>query len=101
MQGLFAWVACIADAWPVAEYKLLLEECAFEVELVERHDALLGAMVDTVRRRLVGAQLASGLGKLELPAIDLESAAAIARSAADAIEEGRLGYALMIARKPC
>lgn len=99
LQGLFAWVACIADAWPVEEYISLLEECAFEVELVERHDALLGTLVDGLRRRLVGAQLASGLGKLELPGIDLESASAIARSAADAIQDGRLGYTLVIATK--
>jgi arsenite methyltransferase len=100
LQGLFAWVACIADAWPVEEYRSLLEECAFEVELVERHDALLGTLVDGIRRRLVGAQLASGLGKLELPGLDLAAAAALARSAADAIEDGRLGYALVVATKP-
>jgi hypothetical protein len=81
------------------DYRSLLEESNFKLELVERHDALLRTLVDNIRRRLVGAQLASGLGGLELLGIDLDSAAALARSAADAVRDGRLGYLLMVATK--
>lgn len=100
LQSLSAWVACIADARPLAEHRSLLDECGFQVELAERHDELLETMVDSIRRRLVAAQLASGLGKLELPGLDLDSAAVMARSAAGAVKDGRLGYALVIATKP-
>lgn len=100
LDSLLAWSACIADAQPAEGYRSILESCGFEVEMVERHDAALGGLVDRVRRRLVGAQLASGLGKLDLPWIDLITATSLARSAVRAIEDGRLGYALLVAAKP-
>lgn len=99
LDSLLAWSACITDARPVEEYCSILETCGFEVDLVECHDAALVELVDRVRRRLVGAQLASGLGKLDLPGIDLTAAASLARSAMRAIVGGRLGYALLLAVK--
>ncbi|TAN31717.1 class I SAM-dependent methyltransferase [bacterium] len=100
LVGLLGWVACIADARPVAEYRSTLEACGFVVELVEHHDTALATLVDGIRRRLVGAQLASTLGKLDLPGIDLAAATSLARGAARAIEDRRLGYALLLAAKP-
>jgi ubiquinone/menaquinone biosynthesis C-methylase UbiE len=99
LQSLFAWAGCIAGAQPLEDYRSLLEQSNFEVELVEHHDALLRTLVDNIRRRLVGAQVASGLGRLGLAGIDLDSATAIARSAADAVRDGRLGYVLIVATK--
>jgi ubiquinone/menaquinone biosynthesis C-methylase UbiE len=99
LQSLFGWVGCIAGAQPLEDYRSLLEESNFKVELVEHHDALLRVLVDNIRRRLVGAQVASGLGRLELAGIDLDSATAMARSAADAVRNGRLGYVLIVATK--
>ena len=99
LDSLLAWSACITDARPVGEYRSILETGGFEVDLVERHDAALADLVDGVRRRVVGAQLASGLGKLDLPGIDLTAAASLARSAMRAIVSGRLGYALLVATK--
>ena len=100
LEGLLAWAACVADARPVDDYRATLEGCGFEVDMVEFHDQALSTLVDDIRRRLVGAQLASGLGKLELPRIDLAKASALARSAARAIEDHRLGYILLVATKP-
>jgi len=100
LEGLHAWVACVADARPVDDYRSILEGCGFDVDLVEFHDQALSTLVDDIRRRLVGAQLASRLGKLELPGIDLAKATALARSAARAIQDHRLGYILLVATKP-
>ena len=100
LESLLGWVACIADARPIAEYRSTLEDSGFVVELVEGHDTALVTLVDGIRRRLVGAQLGSGLGKLDLPGIDFPAATSMARSAARAIEERCLGYALLVATKP-
>jgi len=67
LDGLLAWVACIADARPTAEYVAYLQ----------------------------GAQLLVSLKKLDLPAVDFGQAQALARSAAAAVTAGTLGYALV------
>ena len=100
LESLLGWVACIADARPVAEYRSTLEDCGFVVEQVEVHDDALATLVDGIRRRLVGAQLASGLGKMNLPGIDLATATSLARTAARAIEDRCLSYVLLLATKP-
>ncbi len=96
LESLLAWVACIADARPVEEYARYLREAGFEGFQLEPHDESLVQMVSDIRARLIGAQILAGLKKIALPAgVDLDQAQSIARSAVQAIQEGRLGYALI------
>jgi SAM-dependent methyltransferase len=97
LEGVLAWVACIADARPVEEYAGYLEAAGLEVQQVEAHDAALGQTVNDMRARLLGAELLIKLKKIDLPGADFQEAKKIARSAAEAIRQGKLGYSLLVA----
>jgi arsenite methyltransferase len=99
LETLLARVACVADARPLDEYAKLLEKAGFRLTAAERHDEALTSMVDDIRGRLLGADLLVKLGKVALPGADLEQASLMARSAATAVREGRLGYVLITAVK--
>ncbi len=95
LDGLLAWVACIADARPTAEYVAYLQGAGLTVDSIELHDEALGELVARIRTKLLGAQLLVSLKKLDLPAVDFGQAQALARSAAAAVTAGTLGYALV------
>lgn len=97
LQTLLAWVACLGDARSVGEYAGHLGTAGLMQLSVEPHDEALGEMVRDVRAKLLGAELMSKLGKLTLPVGDLDQAKQMARAATSAVEQGRLGYALLIA----
>jgi SAM-dependent methyltransferase len=99
LQGLLAWVACIADARPVDEYVACLQGAGLAVDAVEPHDEALAAMVHDIRTKLLGAEVLVKLKILDLPGVDFEAAKAMIRSAADAVRMGTLGYALIVATK--
>jgi arsenite methyltransferase len=98
LKGLLAWIACIADARPVEEYAGYLEAAAFDVTTIEPHDDALAEMARDVQGRLLGIELMVKLKKLDLPGTDLEQAKHLARAATKAIQQGLLGYSLIVAR---
>jgi SAM-dependent methyltransferase len=102
LDGLLAWVACLADALPVEGYLRHVEAVGLRVERVEAHDEALAELVRQVRGRLVAAELLARLQRLELPRglADMQQAKAIVRRGADAVQAGILGYSLVIAAKP-
>ena len=63
------------------------------------HDDALGEMVRGVQSRLLGVEIAYGLGKLDIPGLDLSAAKQLASAAAEAIRGGKLGYAILVARR--
>ena len=99
LDGLLAWVACIADARPVEEYVALLKSAGLHPECVEPHDEALVEMIDAVGARLAAASLMVELGRVSLPPADVDSARAMARSARAAALDGRLGYAIVCASR--
>ena len=60
----------------------------------DQRDALL-EMVNNVRRKLLGVELAAGLGKLDLGDLDLSEGKRLARRAVELIEGGVVGYTLI------
>ncbi len=100
LNTLLAWVACIAAAQPLEGYQADLESAGLALTLAERHDEALQAMIDTVRTRLMGAELMVRLKGLDLPGADFDQARALARLAAESAQNGGLGYALLVASKP-
>jgi arsenite methyltransferase len=101
LEGMLAWVACIADARPVDEYKAYLESAMFQGLTVESHDDALMAMVRAVQTRLIGLDLMAGLQKLDLAGQDLGQARQFARAAKKAIQDGILGYSLIVGQRGC
>jgi SAM-dependent methyltransferase len=99
LDSLLAWIACLGDARPLAEYRTLLCACGFGEPLVERHDEALMALAGEVRGRLLDGGLLSVLGGLLLPEADLEHARQLAYAAAQAVQEGTLGYVLLVSTR--
>ena len=98
LDGLLAWIACIADARPVEEYTNYLAEAGFDVTLVESHNGALADMARDVQARLLGAELMVKLRRLDLPGVEFDEARKMARAAQSAIHQGSLGYCLIVAR---
>jgi ubiquinone/menaquinone biosynthesis C-methylase UbiE len=101
LEGLLAWIACIADARPIAEYVVVLQGAGLAIGQVEPHNAALEEMVRDVRTKLLGAELLSKLKKIELPpGIDLAEGKSLVRHAAEAVRAGKLGYVVIVGAKP-
>lgn len=99
LEGLLAWIACIADARPVGEYVAYLSAAGLISEDVEERDDALSEMVRQIQGKLLGAELMAKLNKLDLAGVDLGEAKRLSRAASDAVKSGQLGYALIVARK--
>lgn len=101
LDTLLAWIACIADARPIDEYKTHLQNAGFEINRVEPHLEALAEMVRNVQTKLLGAEIMVKLNKLNLPGdINLEQAKALARHTSQAIQADQLGYTLITGIRP-
>ena len=101
LDDLLAWIACIGDAQPLEQYGAWLTEAGFAVEATERHDSCLIDMVNSVRSKLLVADVLKGLGKLSVPELDTGQAKQFAHAAFRAVQSGKLGYGVLVARKDC
>lgn len=99
LDGLLAWVACIADALPIEKYIECLTAVGLLIGTTELHNEDLLEMVRRIRTRLLGFEIMAGLKKIDMPGLDLSSAKAMAMAAVKAIEHGQLGYAIITAEK--
>jgi arsenite methyltransferase len=99
LDGLLAWIACIADAQPVDSYAAYLTSAGLRLESTEEHDDALTEMVHQIRMKIMGAEIMAGLKKLDLSGVDLPAAKQMAQAALAAIQKGSLGYAIVCAAK--
>jgi len=99
LEGLAAWIACIADAQPLAEYAALLAANSLKIMATEEHNGALIDFVNHVRTRLLATEIALGLNKLALPGFDIAMAKDFTEHALAAIRAGKLGYAIVTATK--
>ncbi|HZS04439.1 MAG TPA: class I SAM-dependent methyltransferase [Blastocatellia bacterium] len=95
LDTLLAWVACIADAQSVESYADFLAQAGLRVDCVEPHDEALTEMVNQIRMKLLGAEIMVGLKKMELPGVNFTAAKQMASGALAAIQQGKLGYAIV------
>ena len=95
LQSLAAWVACLGGALSVGGYQQYLSEAGFCSFFVEDHSDALLELMRGVRQKLFLAELAIGLGKL-----DLGQVKGFLRQAEKVVEEGGAGYFLLTAVKP-
>ena len=100
LDGLLAWIACIGDAQTVEGYTHFLQDAGFSVDGIKQENDALEEMVNQVCVRLLGAEIMTGLNKLQLPGVDLGAAKKMAGSAMAAVKRGQLGYVLICATKP-
>src|SRR6266849_2886295 len=100
LQGLLAWIACIADAQPLENYMRYLVEAGLTIQLVEEHDEALFDLVRDIQGKLLGMELLVQLNKITLPdEINVEQAKTMAKTAATAIQARQFGYAIIVATR--
>jgi len=100
LDTLMAWVACIADAQPIAEYTSILSQAGFSMEEPEVHDEALVELINEVRGKLMVAELMVSLKKLEVPDwIDFDQIGRLAQITAETVDQGKLGYAIFMGEK--
>ena len=97
--SLLAWVACVTGAVSRELYVSILQKAGFGDFIVEDKRSALLEMVNDIRHKLLGVELAIGLGKLELPDINLTEAKHLAQRSIELIENGVIGYTLLKANK--
>lgn len=96
LQTRLAWLACLGAARPVGEYLAYLRSAGLDQPLIEHHDGVLKDLVRLIRTRLLSAEVLAKLGKLPFPIASLDEARQLARAAEGAIDQGILGYALLV-----
>jgi SAM-dependent methyltransferase len=97
LASLAGWVACIADARPLAEYEDLLSRSGLKVTLTEPHDDALTRMIEMIDARLMAFAMIKAPA---LEGIEIDAARQKVAIAAKAVADGVAGYKLMVARKP-
>lgn len=98
LTGVAAWVACIADARPVEDYRAILAGAGLRVTTTERHTAALEQMVRQIAARLELLRMTSP-GRLEELGIDISRAGPVLDAAQGAIRDGVLDYVLLVGEK--
>jgi len=99
VQSLSGWVVCLAGAGSEELHVSILKDAGFAKCVTEDKRDWLLEMVTSLRRRLLGIELAVGIRKLELGDIDLAKAKSLAERARELIESGVIGYTLFKAKK--
>lgn len=89
-------VACIADARPADEYAELLARAGLRVVTAERHDGAMARMIDQIEARLTIVRL-TARARAEAVGLDFRQAEPVIGAARQALADGVLGYALLIA----
>jgi arsenite methyltransferase len=100
LLGLLAWAACIGDAHTIDGYAAFLRGAGFSVSSIKERNDALEEMANQIRLKLLGAEIMTGLNRLQLPGLDLGATKRMMNSAMAAIKRGHLGYALICAKKP-
>jgi SAM-dependent methyltransferase len=96
---LMGWIACLAGAMSAAEYGAWLAGAGFLDIVIELHDGVLLEMIEKIGRRLFATEVLSGLDKIDIRGVDLQTAKRIAHEALMAVRAGRLGYAIVCAAR--
>lgn len=99
LEGLLAWVACVAGARPVEEYADYLRDAGMKEIYVEAHSEALAEMIRDIQTKLLGVELMTKLRKIDLSGINFEQAKSMARAAMEAVREKRLGYAVIVGQR--
>lgn len=99
LTGLAGWVACLADARPVEGYRALLTAAGLRLHAVEQHDTALARMIDDLEARLKLLRMTAPQ-QLADAGVQVEAVLRHTRLARNAVDDGRLGYTLLIADKP-
>lgn len=98
LSGVAGWVACVADARPLADYQAILAQAGLRTVRSEQHDTALQAMIDQIHTRLVIVR-ALQPERLAAAGVDIDAALRHLGVARDAVTAGVIGYVMLVAEK--
>lgn len=98
LTGLGARIACVADARPLQEYVEILAGAGLRTLRTERHAQAMLRMIDQIEARLNLLRMTAS-ARLTAAGVDLDTAPGVLGAARTAVEDGALGYALLIAER--
>ena len=99
LRTLAAWVACIADARPVARYVDILTNGGLATVSIEKHDGAIAQMVEQIEARLTVLRM-SAADQLAAAGVDVDAVMRYTALAQQALAEGLIGYCMLVAQKP-
>ena len=100
LDGLAAVVACVGSALSLDGYAHLAADERLTVERVETLPDTAFSFLKDLETKLLVAQVAGGLGGLEVPRDLIDLAKGVLAAAQKAASEEVLGYGLLIVRRP-
>lgn len=95
LRSLDAYVSCLAAALPLAQTARILAGAGLTIELAQQRDDVIAPMLERIGARLRVARLIGG-GPL---AGVIDRAEHLLAAAYDALQDGALGYGILIARR--
>lgn len=98
LTSLAAWVACIADARSVRQYTEILAGAGLRTVHTEAHDDAIARMIDQIEARL-GVLRMTAADRLAAAGVDTDAVLRYTALAKQAVADGLLGYALLVAEK--
>ncbi|MEE9324529.1 MAG: class I SAM-dependent methyltransferase [Dehalococcoidia bacterium] len=99
LQGPLSWMLCLGGAKSMQGYKTSLEGAGFSLVKTECHAEALLELIKVIQGKL---SLVEGLGRLKmlhLDGLDVAKAKTLLAVAAKSVEEGLLGYDLLVGYK--
>ncbi|MFQ5887320.1 MAG: class I SAM-dependent methyltransferase [Candidatus Hydrothermarchaeales archaeon] len=99
MKDLIYRISCIAGAKTINGYETILENARFRNIAFENHDYALLDLVEKIKKRVFLAEVAIGLGKLDIENINMEKGRRMIQRTREEIEKGILGYVMMTGEK--
>ena len=97
LEGVTASALCLAGAVSLDAYASVIREAGFVVDVERDLPDVVGGFIDQATRGLMLAEIAVGLGKLDVPQATLEPANRALKAAKGLADQGRLGYGLVVA----
>ncbi|SFB40908.1 hypothetical protein SAMN05216266_110122 [Amycolatopsis marina] len=99
LTTLTAWVACIADARPLGEYSAILHQAGLRTVHTEQYDDALTRMIDEIDARIRLLRMTAP-ARLAEAGVDVSAVLHYTTLARKTVQEGQIGYALLIAERP-
>ena len=100
LDNVLASLLCVSRKVKWQDYSAPLEEAGFEKVEVFDESASLVRMLEGIKKRLLLAELLAATGKLSVQADQVAMRKRLVALARTAVDEHRLGYIMLIARKP-
>jgi arsenite methyltransferase len=99
LRGSIGAALCMADARGLDEYMSMVEEAGFRVTEYRSAKEAVRALIKKIGTRLMIADAAIGLGSLKVDRSLIVSARDALKVAAKLVDDGKLGYGLIVAQR--